>query len=241
LLEAFPDVALVSISDAQRAPIPFADFRATIHHGMPRDLVRFEPRSGDYLAFLGRLAPEKGLERAIEIAIRTGSKLKIAARVLPEERAYYAETIAPALERAGALAELVGEVGGAKKEAFLRGARALLFPIDWPEPFGLVMIEALSAGTPVVAWRNGSVEEIIANGLTGFVVDDIEQAVAAVGWLGAIDRATCRRAFERRFGVERMARDYLRVYRELAGVRPAPRPTPAVSRLAPARLEAGTR
>lgn len=216
LLGEYPDVSLISISNAQRVPVPNGNFRATVYHGMPLDLHRFEPQGGDYLAFLGRASPQKGLDRAIEIAIRSGTKLKIAARICPEERAYYNEVIAPLLEKAGPLAEFVGEIAGEAKDEFLRGARALLFPIDWEEPFGLVMIEALAAGTPVIGWRRGSVPEVIDDGQTGFVVDSIDEALAALPAIGRLDRAQCRRTFERRFAVERMAAEYVSVYRALA-------------------------
>jgi glycosyltransferase involved in cell wall biosynthesis len=216
LFDEYPEVELVAISDAQRASMPGANFRATVPHGMPLDLHRFSPQGSDYLAFLGRASPQKGLDRAIRIAIRSRTKLKIAVRIYPDERAYFAEVIAPLLAEAGPLAEFVGEVAGDEKDEFLRGARGLLFPIDWPEPFGLVMIESLAAGTPVVAWRNGSVPEVIEHGRTGFIVDSIEAAVSAVGMLTAIDRRACRASFEKRFGVARMASDYVALYRSMA-------------------------
>lgn len=219
LFREYDDIALVSISNSQRAPVPDADFRATVYHGMPRDLHRFEPVRGDYLAFLGRASPQKGLDRAIQIAIRSGMKLKIGARICPEERGYYGEVIAPLLEEAGPLVEWVGEVAGDDKDAFLRGARALLFPIDWEEPFGLVMIESLATGTPVLAWRRGSVPEVIEDGTTGFIVDSIDDAVSALPALGQLDRRRCRASFERRFGVERMAAEYVEVYRSLGSLR----------------------
>ncbi|HEY3500301.1 MAG TPA: glycosyltransferase family 4 protein [Polyangiaceae bacterium] len=223
LFREYDDMALVSISNAQRAPVPGADFRATVYHGMPRDLHRFEPVAGDYLAFLGRASPQKGLDRAIRIALRSGQKLKVAARICPEERAYHAEVIEPLLREAGPLVEWVGEVAGDDKDRFLRGARALLFPIDWEEPFGLVMIEALATGTPVLAWRRGSVPEVLEDGTTGFIVDSIDDAVAALPALGCIDRRRCRSSFERRFGVERMAAEYVNVYRALGERRSGPR------------------
>jgi glycosyltransferase involved in cell wall biosynthesis len=223
LFREYPDVDLVSISDSQRGELSFASFVATVHHGAPRDLHRFAPGPGSYLAFLGRASPQKGLDRAIRIALRTGQKLRVAARICPEERGYFAEVIAPLLEKAGPLVEMVGEVGGADKDRFLAGARAVLFPIDWEEPFGLVMIEALAAGTPVIAWRRGSVPEVIDHGTTGFVVDDLEQALAAVHAVDGIDRRVCRASFERRFTSERMAREYLDVYRSLVQRRSSPR------------------
>jgi glycosyltransferase involved in cell wall biosynthesis len=223
LLREYSDAELVSISDSQRGSFGFGNFRATVYHGAPLDLHSFAEGPGRYLAFLGRASPQKGLDRAIRIAIATGQKLRIAARIYPDERGYFAEVIAPLLEQAGPLAEMVGEVGGEDKDRFLAGARALLFPIDWEEPFGLVMIEALATGTPVIAWRRGSVPEIIDHGRTGFIVNDLEQAIAAVKVVDGIDRRACRAAFENRFTSERMARDYLDVYRSLAAERSGPR------------------
>lgn len=228
LLEEYSDVDLVSISDSQRAPVPHASFCATVLHGMPLDLHRFEPNPGSYLAFLGRASPQKGLDRAIRIAIRTQTKLKIAARICADERGYFAEVIAPLLAEAGPLVEFIGEVAGEAKDELLRGARGLLFPIDWEEPFGLVMIEALATGTPVVAWRRGSVPEVIEHGRTGFIVDSIEGAASAVGMLGALDRRACRASFERRFSVERMASEYVDVYRSLVDRRSSPEVAVAV-------------
>jgi glycosyltransferase involved in cell wall biosynthesis len=215
LFEAYPEVPLVSISESQRQPIPWASWQATIHHGLPRRLHTFSERGEGYLAFLGRTSPEKGLPRAIEIARRAGRRLVIAAKIYPEEQAYFDHTIAPLL-RASPGVEFIGEVGGAAKDAFLGGADALLFPIDWPEPFGLVMIEALACGTPVIAWRNGSVPEVIEDGVTGFVVDSVEQAVRAVLRVGTLSRRACRLAFEARYDAARMTSDYLEVYRNVA-------------------------
>jgi glycosyltransferase involved in cell wall biosynthesis len=215
LFEEYAEVPLVSISDDQRLPIPRANWRGTVYHGLPRDLHTFRSGPGEYLAFLGRASPEKGLDRAIAIARRAGMPLKIAAKVYPEERDYFHTTIEPLLEESRSFVEFVGEVGGRAKDEFLGRAHALLFPIDWPEPFGLVMIEALACGTPVVAYRNGSVPEVIEDGVTGFVVRDVDEAAEAVRRVGWLDRATCRKAFERRFDAARMARDYLDVYRRL--------------------------
>ena len=220
LFAEYDDVGLVSISDSQRRPVPDANWLATVHHGMPLDLHRYRPLGGDYLAFLGRASPEKGLDRAIEIACRLKMKLKVAVRICDDERAYYSEVIAPLVKKAGRWVEMIGEVGGAEKDRFLGEARAMLFPIDWQEPFGLVMIEAMACGTPVIAYRNGSVEEVIDHGATGFVVGSIEEAVAATRAASGLDRALCRSTFERRFGVARMARDYLEVYRAVAAARP---------------------
>jgi glycosyltransferase involved in cell wall biosynthesis len=215
LLREYAEAPLVSISDDQRRPIPGANWQATVHHGLPRELHTFRDEPGNYLAFLGRISPEKRLDRAIEIARQAGLKLKVAAKIYPEERDYFKETIEPQLQAAQGWVEFLGEVGGQDKDEFLGNARALLFPIDWPEPFGLVMIEALACGTPVIAWRNGSVPEVIDDGATGFVVDSVEEAVRAVGRLAELSRAVCRQQFEERFESVRMARDYVDVYRKL--------------------------
>ena len=220
---AFPEMPLVSISDSQRRPMPVVNWAATVAHGLPRDLLPFSPRPkgdqlGDYLAFLGRISPEKRPDRAIEIAVRAGLPLKIAAKVDNADRRYWDTVIAPLVARHDNV-EFIGEIDEARKASFLGNARALLFPIDWPEPFGLVMIEAMACGTPVIAWNRGSVPEVVDDGVTGFIVDDEAQAEAAVKRLAMIDRATVRSVFERRFTVERMAADYLAVYRSLGGVR----------------------
>jgi glycosyltransferase involved in cell wall biosynthesis len=215
LLEGYPEVPLVSISDDQRQPIPWANWRATVHHGLPCDLHTFRDRPGDYLAFLGRISPEKRLDRAIAIARGAGIRLKVAAKIYPEERAYFQQAIEPLLHESRGWVDFLGEVGGREKDEFLGNARALLFPIDWPEPFGLVMIEALACGTPVIAWPGGSVPEVIEDGVTGFVVDSVEEAVGAVQRVQWLNRTDCRRAFEDRFGAARMARNYLEVYQRL--------------------------
>ncbi|MDG3007741.1 glycosyltransferase family 4 protein [Paludisphaera mucosa] len=213
-LDAFPDVPLASISEDQRRPLPQAAWRATVHHGLPPDVHTFRERPGAYLAFLGRISPEKGLDDAVDIAQRAGLPLRVAAKIYPEERPYYEREILPLLRRCPWV-ELVGEVGGAAKDAFLGEALALLFPIRWEEPFGLVMIEAMACGTPVVAYRRGSTPEVMRDGVTGFLVDDLEGAAAAVGKVGGLDRRACRRDFEERFTAARMARDYVDVYRGL--------------------------
>jgi len=209
----YRNMPVVSISDAQRAPLPWLNWRGTVYHGLPDGVCTFHPRPQEYLAFLGRVSPEKRVDRAIAIAKRTGLPLKIAAKVDKADRDHFKAEIEPLLN--DPLVEFLGEVGGKAKDEFLGNARALLFPIDWPEPFGLVMIEALACGTPVIAWRNGSVPEVIDDGVTGFVVDSLDEAVAAVERLDDFDRAVCRRVFEERFCAQRMARDYLRVYRRL--------------------------
>jgi glycosyltransferase involved in cell wall biosynthesis len=215
LFQVFGDMPLVSISDAQRRPLAWANWQATVYHGLPAELYRFQPGPGKDLVFLGRISREKGLDHAIEIACRCGLHLKIAAKVDRADRDYYEETLKPLLRKAGSRVEFVGEVGGVEKERFLGEARALLFPICWPEPFGLVMIEAMACGTPVVAFRCGSVPEVMQDGVTGFVVDDVEQAVRAVRRVQDVDRATCRRVFEERFSAGRMAADYLAAYEGL--------------------------
>lgn len=209
---AFPEMKLVSISDDQRVPIPHANFVGTVYHGMPRGLIPAAP-GGDYLAFIGRISPEKRPDRAIEIAKRAGMKLRIAAKVDRVDAAYFHETIEPLLD--GDQIEFIGEVGDAQKAAFLGGARALLFPIDWPEPFGLVMVEAMAAGTPVIAWRNGSTPEVVEHKRSGFLVESIGEAVAAVHSAASLPRTGVRAAFEERFTAVRMAEDYLRLYRGL--------------------------
>jgi glycosyltransferase involved in cell wall biosynthesis len=214
LFDAYSRVPLVSISDDQRRPIPRANWQATVHHGMPLDAHTFREGPGSYLAFLGRVSPEKGLDRAVEIARLAGMPLRVAAKIYPEERPYYERAIEP-LFRASPWVEFVGEVGGASKDAFLGGAFALLFPIEWAEPFGLVMIESLACGTPVVAFRRGSVPQVMTDGVTGFVVDDVPGAVEAVRATAGLDRRACRRAFVERFGVARMTRGYQAVYRRL--------------------------
>jgi glycosyltransferase involved in cell wall biosynthesis len=220
LFDEYPEVPLVSISNDQRRPIPRANWMATVYHGLPRNLHNFRDRPGDYLAFLGRASPEKRLDRAIEIARLTGMKLKVAVKIYPEERAYYKQRIEPLLDKSRPFVEMVGEIGGAAKDEFLGNAFAMLFPIDWPEPFGLVMIEALACGTPVIAWRNGSVPEVIDDGVTGFVVDGIEQALAAVGRVKELSRRTCRDVFEKRFDDTSMAQNYLKVYQRLIEAEP---------------------
>ncbi|HYC02319.1 MAG TPA: glycosyltransferase family 4 protein [Azospirillaceae bacterium] len=213
--DVFDDLPLVSISMAQRRPLPGVAWAGMIHHGLPAGLLPFQPTpAGGYLAFLGRISPEKRPDRAIEIARRAGLPLRIAAKVDPADQAYWDEVIEP-LVRANPLVEYVGEIGEAEKAAFLGDALALLFPIDWPEPFGLVMIEAMSCGTPTIAFGCGSVPEIIEDGVTGFVVGDMDAAVAAVARAARLDRAQIRRSFERRFTVVRMAADYVDLYRSL--------------------------
>ena len=218
----FRDVPLVSISDAQRRSVAWANFVATVHHGINLDRFHFSDRAGEYLAFLGRVSPDKGLDTAIRAARRAGMPLKVAARMpLPvnydpdaqKDLAYWNEVVQPLL---GDDVEMVGEVGGAEKEAFLGNAAALLFPIQWPEPFGLVMVEALACGTPVLATRCGSVPEVIRDGVTGYVVDSEDELVSAVSQLHRLRRRDCREDAERRFSPQAMATAYETVYEQLA-------------------------
>ena len=209
----FRDMPVVSISNDQRSPLPQANWVATIHHGLPPDVLAPRFEAGEYLAFLGRISPEKRADRAIEIARRTGLELRIAAKVDDADREYYEREIEPLL--GAAKVEFIGEIGPDEKADFLGHASALLFPIDWAEPFGLVMIESMACATPVIAFRTGSVPEVITDGVSGFVVDDVDGAVDAVRRLGEIDRRTCRQAFDDRFTVERMARDYLALFDHL--------------------------
>ena len=217
LYTEYSEVPVVSISDAQRGPLPQANWAATIHHGLPPALLHFHPGSGHYLAFIGRISPEKRVDRAIAIATACGWPLRIAAKVDDVDKRYFEEQIRPLL--ANPLVEFVGEIGETEKDAFLGNARALLFPIDWPEPFGLVMIESMACGTPVIAFRGGSVPEVLEDGVTGFVVQDMDEAIAATRRVGELSRAACRNAFERRFTVKRMASDYVKLYRSLVDAR----------------------
>jgi glycosyltransferase involved in cell wall biosynthesis len=204
---------VISISNAQRRPVPQANWLRTIHHGLPEKLLTPQPVTPSYLAVLGRIAPEKGVDRAIRIATRCGIPLKIAAKVDRADQEYYDEIVRPMIDHP--LVEYIGEIGDHEKSNFLSGAIGLLVPIDWPEPFGLVMIEAMACGTPVIAYNRGSVPEIIDEGLTGFIVEDEISAVAAVANLPKLDREMIRKQFETRFTARRMALDYLAAYRSL--------------------------
>jgi glycosyltransferase involved in cell wall biosynthesis len=217
--ERWPQFGLVSISDDQRRPLPFANWKATVHHGMPADLYTFRPQSDGYLAFLGRISPEKRPDRAIEIATRLNKPLRMAAKIDAADKVYWETVIRPMVE-ANPLVEFIGEIGDHQKSAFLGGAEAVLFPIDWPEPFGLVMIEAMACGTPVVAFRCGSTPEVIEDGATGYLVDTMDQAVAAAGRARLLDREAIRARFELRFSATAMARRYLDVYGDLLARRP---------------------
>jgi glycosyltransferase involved in cell wall biosynthesis len=201
---------VVSISESQRTPLPWLNWQGTVLHGVPEDLYTFQETPGTYLAFLGRIAPEKGVDQAIAIAQRVGMPLKIAAKVDRVDREYFRDVVQPLLVQPQV--EYVGEVGEGTKNAFLGQAYALLFPIEWPEPFGLVMIEALACGTPVIAYRCGSVPEVLEDGVTGWIVAGLEEAEQAVARISTISRQRCRQVFEKRFSASRMAQDYLRIY-----------------------------
>jgi glycosyltransferase involved in cell wall biosynthesis len=214
VFSTFSKVPVISISDSQRRPVPQANWVRTIHHGLPENLLTPQSVKPSYLAVLGRIAPEKGVDRAIRIAVRCGIPLKIAAKVDRADQEYYDELIAP-LIKSNPLVEFIGEISDREKPDFLSGAIGLLLPIDWPEPFGLVMIEAMACGTPVLAYNRGSVPEIIDPGLTGFVVEDETSAAAVVDRLAGLDRVAIRKQFESRFTARRMALDYLAAYRSL--------------------------
>jgi glycosyltransferase involved in cell wall biosynthesis len=218
VFNTFSSVPVVSISNSQRRPLPQARWARTIHHGLPQNLLQPLPVKPSYLAFLGRIAPEKRVDRAIRIAEHCGLPLKIAAKVDPYDRDYYEEEIRPML--ASPNVEYIGEIGDKDKSQFLSGAIALLVPIDWPEPFGLVMIEAMACGAPVIAYNRGSVPEIVDEGLTGFIVEDEAGAIGAVDRLNELSRARVRQQFEQRFTARRMALDYLAVYRSLMEATP---------------------
>ncbi|MFN8638607.1 MAG: glycosyltransferase family 4 protein [Dehalococcoidia bacterium] len=216
LLRLFDDEPLVSISDSHRTPVSDANWMSTVHHGLPKRLFSQGTGDGGYLAFLGRMSPEKRPDLAIEIADRTGIPLKLAAKVDGSDIEYFDRVVKPRLD-ASPYAEFVGEVNDLAKNDFLGGAMAMVFPIDWPEPFGLAMIEALACGTPVLAFNRGSVPEVIRHGISGYIVDGVDEAVRAVECLPMISRSDCRRDFETRFSAERMARDYLDVYARVIG------------------------
>ncbi len=218
----FRDMPLVSISDAQRRPIQWANWRATVFHGLPETLYSLQENPGRYLAFIGRISPEKRVDRAIEIAKRTGLPIRIAAKIDRVDSEYFKSEIEPLLDHP--LVEFIGEVGEHEKQELLGGACALLFPIDWPEPFGLAMIEAMACGTPVIAFRHGSVPEIIQEGVNGFMADSVDQAVDAVARVDSLSRAAVRKSFEERFTVSRMAKNYVAEYRRLQADASAARP-----------------
>jgi glycosyltransferase involved in cell wall biosynthesis len=213
LYKQFSDEPLVSISDSQRTPLAFANWLRTVYHGLPREVYPFHQKAQPYLAFLGRISPEKGLDQAIEIAKKSNIALRIAAKVDEVDIDYFIRSAQPIMN--DPMIEFIGEIGEKDKAEFLGNATALIFPIVWPEPFGLVMIEAMSCGTPVIAYGNGSVPEIIKNGVNGYIVENQEQAVAAVQKIGELDRKQCREDFIERFSVERMASDYVELYEHI--------------------------
>ena len=213
VFDTFSTIPVVSISNAQRRPLPQANWVRTVHHGLPENLLQPKPIKPSYFAFLGRIAPEKGVDRAIRIAQHCGIPLKVAAKVDSVDREYFEEQILPMIK--SARVDYIGEITDSQKSEFLSGAMALLVPIDWPEPFGLVMIESMACGTPVVAYNRGSVPEIIDDGLTGFIVEDETSAVGAINRLSLLDRHAIRKQFEKRFTARRMALDYLATYRGL--------------------------
>jgi len=214
VFDCFQEAPLVSISDAQRRPLPNGNFIGTVHHGLPPNLLTPQPMERDYLAFLGRICPDKSPDRAIRIARAAGMKLKIAAKIDRVDKGYFETTIRPMID--GDQVEMIGEIGDAEKPAFLSGAKAMLLPIGWPEPFGLVMIEAMACGTPTIAFPAGSVPEVIDDGVTGFIVHDEAEAVAALSRLHEISPAAIRHRFEHRFTARRMAEDYISLYRRMA-------------------------
>jgi glycosyltransferase involved in cell wall biosynthesis len=211
----YRELPIVSISDAQRKPVSWANWQATVYHGLPSDLYAFHPKPGAYLAFLGRIAAEKRPDHAIEIAKRVGIPLRIAAKVDPADQEYFHAEIEPLFS--DPLVEFIGEITDAEKDEFLGNATALVCPYDWPEPFGLVLIESLACGTPVLAYRRGSIPEIIEDGVTGFVCEGLDEMTAAIQRIPEIDRGRCRLAFEQRFTVKRMAQDYVRLYERVLG------------------------
>jgi glycosyltransferase involved in cell wall biosynthesis len=213
LYQEFREMPVISISNGQREPLPWANWQATVYHGLPADIYQFRPEPGSYLAFLGRISPEKRVDRAIEIAKKAGMPLKIAAKIDLVDKTYFESVIEPLLQNS--LVEFIGEIGDGEKSEFLGNAYALLFPIDWPEPFGLVMIEAMACGTPVIAYRGGAVPEVMEQGHTGFVVDGMDEAVEAVLRVPTLSRRRCREVFEQRFTSARMAHKYVQVFERL--------------------------
>ncbi len=217
LYHHFPQIPLVSISRSQRSPLPWVNWRDTVYHGLPTDLYAYHAKPAEYFAFVGRISPEKRVDRAIDIAVRCGVPIKIAAKIDRTDEVYFKEHVEKLFRHP--LVEYIGEIGETEKRGLLGQARALLFPIDWPEPFGLVLIESFACGTPVIAYRHGSVPELMEEGVTGYLVDDQEQALRAAQRIEDIDRARCRRTFEHRFTAQRMAENYLQVYRQVRDMR----------------------
>ncbi|MBK8378186.1 MAG: glycosyltransferase family 4 protein [Nitrospira sp.] len=209
----FAELPLVSISDSQRRPLPWCNWQNTVYHGLPHDLYKCHPEPGKYLAFLGRVSPEKCPDQAIELAKRVGIPMKMAAKVDPADRAYFERVVEPLLDHP--LIEFVGEITDAEKSDFIGNAIGLICPYDWPEPFGLVLIESLACGTPVLAYRRGSIPEIIGHGVTGFISENLDEMVSQVDKLGTIDRNRCRQMFDERFTAQRMTTDYVKIYQQL--------------------------
>lgn len=215
LYREFAEMRVISISNAQRNPLPWLNWQGTVYHGLPKELYRLHPKPGKYLAFLGRICPEKGVDVAIEIAKQSGIELQIAAKVDRADERYFEQTIRPMLDHP--LIRYVGEIPDREKGEFLGNAIALLAPVNWPEPFGISMIEALACGTPVVAWPHGSIPEVIDHTKSGFVVRSVDEAVTAIRNIRRVSRKTCRKIFEQRFTDSRMAKDYLEIYARLLG------------------------
>lgn len=217
LYQEYKDIPVVSISDSQRIPHPGNNWMKTVYHGLPENLYKGSEKPGQYLAFIGRFSPEKRADRAIEIAIKAGIPIKLAAKIDKTEKDYFEAKIKPLLN--SELVEYIGEIGEKDKNEFFANALGLMFLIDWPEPFGLVMIEAMACGTPVVAWKQGSVPEIIDHGITGFIVDSMEEALSAVNQLQGFDKRRVRQVFEDRFSAKRMAKDYVELYEEMINIK----------------------
>jgi len=217
LYQEFREMPVISISNGQREPLPWANWQATVYHGLPADMYQFRDKTGTYLAFLGRVSPEKRVDRAIEIAKQVGIPLKLAAKVDRVDKDYFETVVEPLLRHP--FVEFGGEIGEGENEEFLSNAYALLFPIDWPEPFGLVIIEAMACGTPVIAYRGGAVPEVMEEGHTGFTVEGLEDAVEAVRRVPELSRKRCREVFDHRFTAARMAHDYVQVYERLTNTR----------------------
>ena len=213
IYNTYPDEPVVCISNAQCKPLPQANFVGRVHHGLPMNLLKKGNGSGNYFAFLGRISPEKRCDRAIEIAIANNTPIKIAAKVDKADRDYFAQKIRHLFDHP--LVEYIGEINEEEKQSFLGNAKALLFPIDWPEPFGLVMIEAMACGTPVIAWNHGSVAEIIDEGMSGYIVSSMEEAIAAAGKITNLERSVVRNCFDQRFSAQRMTKDYIKIYQKL--------------------------
>jgi glycosyltransferase involved in cell wall biosynthesis len=213
LFREYKDIPLVSISNSQRKPFPYSNWMGTVYHGLPLDMYHFSKKGGDYLVFIGRVSPEKRVDRAIEIAKKAGIQIKIAAKVDKADNDYFESKIKKLLDHP--LVDFIGEVAEKEKEELLGNALGFIYPIDWPEPFGLAMIEAMACGTPVLAYNCGSVPEVLDEGITGFGVNSMREAVAAVSKLSGLDRKKCRDVFEKRFSVQRMTDDYLMIYESM--------------------------